>query len=123
MLTRGQLKKTLGTDVQADVPSKMSLTEAQRLYDVYHVVIEQGDHCRSHDHRVKASWREMLGQKVIHLADYQLLAETVVSAIQVAEGADHSTAAKGWGAGAQNVIERAVASLPRGVPAARRLGA
>jgi hypothetical protein len=100
-----------------------SLAEARRLYDVFHVVIEQGDYACGCLHRVHTRWRETLGQNVIHLSDYNLLAETVVSAIQVREGADHATAAKGWSAGAQNVIERAVQSLPRGVPASRQLGA
>lgn len=122
VLTRAQLQKVLGGDVQVDVASAVSLTEARRLYDVFHVVIEEGDYCRTHDHRVKATWREVLGQRVIHLADHKLLAETVVSAIQVAEGADHAVAAAGWGASARGVIERAVSSLPRGVPAPRRLG-
>lgn len=124
MLTRDHLKRFLGTDAEADVSSKTSLSEAQRLYDVYHVVIEQGDYAKEHPHRVTSSWRELLGQRVIQLADYQLLAETVVSAIQVAQGADAVSAAGGWGksVGSANVIERAVSSLPRGVPAPRQLG-
>jgi hypothetical protein len=124
VLTRDQLQRVLGAAPETDCPSRQSLTEAQRLYDVFHVVIEQGNYCKGHDHRVKATWRELLGQRVIHLADYTLLAETVVSAIQVAEGADHASAATGWGGspGAQNIIGRAVSSLPRGVPAPRQLG-
>ena len=126
-LTRPQLLRIQGDAFAGEgdaFPSRQSLTEAQRLYDVFHVVIEEGSYCRGHDHRVKAAWRELLGQKVIHLADYHLLAETVVSAIQVTEGADHGTVAKGWGGspGAENVIGRAVSSLPRGVPAPRQLG-
>lgn len=127
MLTREQLTRIIGAGLVPEGgpwPSRQSLTEAQRLYDVFHVVIEEGSYCRGHEHRVKSSWRELLGQKVIHLADYNLLAETVVSAIQVAEGADHAAVAKGWGGspGAENIIGRAVSSLPRGVPAPRQLG-
>jgi hypothetical protein len=125
-LTLAQLRKVLGDNglqEARDMSASDSLAEARRLYDVFHVVIEQGDYACGRLHRVHTRWRETLGQNVVHLSDYNLLAETVVSAIQVREGADHATAAKGWSVGAQNVIERAVQSLPRGVPAPRQLGA
>lgn len=127
VLTRDQLRAVLGNTVSpegGDWQSRASLTEAQRQYDVFHVIIEEGNYAREHSHRVQTCWRELLGQKVISLADHKLLAETVVSAIQVAEGVDHATAAKGWsgGVGAENVIGRAVQNLPRGVPAPKQLG-
>lgn len=127
-LTRGELTRVLGDNgLQEAQPTTLaadSLREARRLYDVFHIVIEQGDYASGHLHRVHSRWRETLGQNVIHLADYNLLPETVVSAIQVREGVDHATAAKGWGGsvGAENIIGRAVSSLPRGVPAPRQLG-
>jgi hypothetical protein len=122
-LTRDQLGKFLSAAPEADVDSRQSLTEAQRLYDVFHVVVEEGNYARGHADSVKLSWHEMLGQKVIHLADHRLLAETVVAALQVAEGTDHATAASGWGAAADKTIGNAVRNLPRGVPAPRQLGA
>lgn len=125
-LTIAELKRVFGDtglgEAHGVTKAADSLLEARRLYDVFHVIIEQGDYASGHGDRVKTRWRETLGQNVIHLADYHVLAETVVSAIQVREGVDHATAAKGWSAGAQNVIERAVSSLPRGVPAPRQLG-
>lgn len=108
--------------LEVDVPSSLSLQAAKRKYDVYHVVIEQGDYASHNPDGVKASWRKALGQHVIHLSDYKLLAETLVAAIQVAAGEDHAVAASGWGAAAGKVISRAVADLPRGVPAPRQLG-
>jgi hypothetical protein len=121
-LDRAKMKGILGYSLEADLPSKLSLEEAQRKYDVYHVVIEQGDFARRSSATVKKSWNAMLGQHVIYLSDYKLLAETIVASIQVAAGEDHATAASGWGAAATPVISRAVANLPRGVPAPRQLG-
>lgn len=123
VLTKDQLKRFLGYSPEVDVSAKTSLEEAQRLYDVYHVVIEEGSHARAHMPRVRNSWSALLGQKVIYLSDYKLLAQTIVSAIQVAEGADTTAAISGWGSHAKNVIGNAVSNLPRGVPAPRRLGA
>lgn len=123
VISAKHIERFLGYQVQADVPSKLSLEEAQRKYNVFHVIIEQGNHARLNLPRVQNTWRDMLGQHVISLPDYNLLAETIVSAIQVAEGEHHSTAASGWGGGAATgIISSAVSNLPRGVPAAKQLG-
>lgn len=122
-LTKSQLEKFLGYSPEADVPSATSLEEARRLYDVFHVVIEEGDHARRYPKAVRDSWTNLLGQRVIFLPDHKLLAQTIVSAIQVAEGADASTAASGWGGRASSVIGNAVSSLPRGFTTTKRLGA
>jgi hypothetical protein len=122
-LTKNQLEKFLGYSPEADVSSATSLEEARRLYDVFHVVIEEGDHARRYPKAVRDSWTNLLGQRVIFLPDHKLLAQTIVSAIQIAEGADTSTAASGWGGRASSVIGNAVSSLPRGFTTTKRLGA
>jgi hypothetical protein len=122
VLKRDQLKRFLGSAPETDVASRVSLEEAQRLYDVFHVVIEEGDYAKRALERVRRSWASLLGQRVIGLPDHRLLAQTIVSAIQVAEGADTAAAIKGWGARAESIIGGAVQNLPRGVPAPRMLG-
>lgn len=118
------LQRVLGYSPQADVSAAESLTEAQRLYDVFHVIVQEGNYASGHLDTVRKKWAALLGQKVIHLADHRLLAETVVAAIQVAEGTDHAKAAHGWGGTAsEKIIRGAIESLPRGVPAPRQLGA
>jgi len=122
-LTQDQINKFLGYRPQVGYPSAMSLEEARRKYEVFHVVIEQGDYASRYLDRVKTAWTKLLGQHTIFLSDYNALAETIVSAIQVAEGVDASTAAKGWKSPAtEKIVGRAVSSLPRGVPAPKMLG-
>lgn len=123
-LSGPKLQQFLGGSRREGLDSRATLTEAQRLYDVFHIVIEEGDYARRASDQVRKSWNAMLGQRVIHLADHRLLAETVVSALQVAEGADHALAASGWGSGpaTRNLINSAIQNLPRGVPAPRQLG-
>lgn len=111
--TRDQIKRFIGDDMQVDMSPREMLQHAQRSYDVFHIVIEEGMHARRHLDRVMGSWGDLLGQHVIKLADHKKLAETIVSAIEVVEGADASISARGWGAGAK-VVEEAVAHLPKG---------
>lgn len=112
-LTREQIKRFLGDDIEANLSTKDLLEMAQRAYNVFHIVIEQGNHCKYNRDKVMSSWTALMGQRVIPLSDYTKLAETIVSAIEVAEGNDADTATSHWGAAA-SVVHRAVKSLPKG---------
>ncbi len=112
-ITKAQIKQFIGDDIEADLSTQDLLQLAQRTYDVHHVIIEEGSHARSHMSAVVESWQALLGQRVIRLKDHRKLAETIVSAIEVAEGRDAAESAKGWGSGA-SIVHDAVKSLPRG---------
>lgn len=111
-LTRAQIKTITGDDVEVDMTTSELLALAQRTYDVFHVVIEEGSYARSNIDRVMASWTPLLGQHVIRCSDHTKIAEVIVSAIEVAEGADADAVAKGWGAGVDSVILAAIKDLP-----------
>lgn len=113
-LTRTQIKNICGDDVQADMTPAGMLSIAQRSYDVFHVVIKEGNHARSHLDRVVSSWQALLGQRVILLDDHKKLAETIVSAIEVAEGVSAADSAKAWGGSTTAVVLEAVKNLPAG---------
>lgn len=113
-LSPEQIKDICGDVTQPKALTSRALLQlAQRTYDVFHVVILEGSHARTYKDRVVSSWTKILGQHVIQLADYTKLAETIIAAIEVAEGADAASAAKGWGTGSA-VIHEAVKHLPRG---------
>lgn len=112
-LTKDQLKRFIGDDVEAELTTQDLLQLAQRTYDVYHIVVLEGNHARGAKAEVMRGWTELLGQRVIPLADHKKLAETIVSAIEVAEGADPVAVAGSWGHGAA-VIHDAIKALPKG---------
>lgn len=113
-LTQAQIKQFCGDDLQNELSTRDMLELAQRLYDVYHVVIKEGDYARGHLGRVKQTWGDLLGQHVILLDDHNQLAETIVSAIEVAEGRDADESAARWGGAAARVVHDAVKGIPKG---------
>jgi len=108
-LTVDQIQEITGDTLERQISSEEMLRDAQRKYDVFHVIIQEGDHAKAHPDRVRASWASMLGQHVIPLADHTKLAETIVSAIEVAEGRDAKEVTRVWG----RVVHDAVKALPR----------
>jgi len=111
-LTPDQVKRVCGDDIQTSLDAKSLLELAQRSYNVFHIIIEQGNCARANLSPVQKAWRDLMGQHVISLSDYTKVAETIVSAIQVAEGDTALNATKGWGAGSKAVHE-AVKNLPQ----------
>jgi hypothetical protein len=85
------------------------LADAQRMYDVFHIVIAEGSHARSHADRVRSSWNKILGQHTIWLSDYKKLAETIISTIEVVEGRDAKVVTAKFG----GAVLDAVKHLPK----------
>lgn len=108
-LTKEQIKEFIGDDIEREMPPEEMLAEVQRMYDVFHIIIEEGSHARSHPDAVRNSWTNILGQHVIRLADHKKLAETIVSTIEVVEGRDAAEVTKKWG----SVVYDAVKALPK----------
>jgi hypothetical protein len=114
-LTKEQVERICGDTLEAKLSTRDMLELAQRSYEVYHIIVAEGNYARSHLNSVKRSWQDLLGQHVIVLEDHTKLAETIVSAIEVAEGRDAADSTAGWGAGG-HIVHDAVKHLPRRAP-------
>jgi len=93
------------------------LTAVSRKYEIFHVIVEEGNHARSRPKEVFNAWKEVLGQRVIRLADHTKLAEVVVSAIQVAEGADHDEVEKSWDGSTSIIVGKAIKDIAKATEA------
>lgn len=103
-LTAEQIKRVIGDEQPLGSLKTADLLEAaQGLYDVYHIVIEQGSHASRYLPEVMRSWTPLLSQRVIRLSDYTKLAEMIISVMQVAEGADAGAVASKWGVAADAI--------------------
>ena len=108
-LTIDQIERFIGAKPERKQSSAEMLADAQRSYDVFHIIIEEGDYARSHKDRVIESWSKILGQHVIRLSDHKKLAETIVSTIEVVEGRDAAEVTKKFG----TEVFTAVKHLPK----------
>lgn len=107
-LTADQIQRFIGDRIEHEQSSSDMLADAQRSYDVFHVIIKEGSHARSELPAVVSSWTALLGQHVIQLADHRKLSETIVSTIEVVEGRNAATVTADFG----SVVYDAVKHLP-----------
>lgn len=107
-LRKEHLQAFLGGEVANDVSGAEALAMAQTTYRVFHVMVEEGNHYRSHGDHVRRKWLDLLGQNAIPLSDHTKLAEVIVSAIQVAEGMNKEAVARSWSGDTSVVVHRAI---------------
>lgn len=109
-LRRNELERIFGQRFERGLSARECLSLAERSYEVFHVVIMEG-YAGTGLSTVLRSWERLLPGRILILQDHRRLAETVVSAIQVAEGADPASVAGSWGADAGPVVARAIRDL------------
>jgi hypothetical protein len=95
-ISRRNLARVFGDAVEADLGSPDLLRMAQRRYEVFHIVLTDVGYAVSERSRVMESWLPLLGERVLACDDHNRIAEVIVSAIQVAEGADPLGVAGSW---------------------------
>lgn len=111
-LTRAQIKRFIGDDVERDYTSAELLHMARKMYHVFHVIIEQGHHCSyGRLSTVQAGWKNLMGQTVLSVSDHTKLSEVIVSAIQVVEGANKADVIKSWSGDTSLVVADAIKDL------------
>lgn len=115
-LQAAKIRHFMGGEADADLDGAHLLAMAQATYEVFHVLVEEGDHASRYPEKTRSEWAELIGQNLIPLADHRRLAEVVVSAIQVAEGHDRDKVAKSWGGDTSVVVARSIRDVATVAP-------
>ena len=114
ILRSASIEQFLGEKPQTDFSPEDLLAMVSRMYEVYHVMIEEGNHYSTYGKEVTNAWTKLLGQRAIHCSDHTKLAEIIVSAIQVHEGTDKAAVVSSWkDSKTAAVVKRAIDSLDK----------
>jgi hypothetical protein len=109
-VTATQAAKFLGIQTKT-MSAKECVAEVSKTFEVFHIILDEKARLRSSYDRMLREWNDLLPQRVINLADHTKLAETVVSAIQICEGAAKASVAASWDGSTAVVVADAVRSL------------
>jgi hypothetical protein len=83
------LKDILGYTEPADFTAEQLLAEAQRMYHVFHLHInETGYHNSS---AILNPWKKLLGERLLIVEDHNSLAEIIASTVAMVNGVDLKT--------------------------------
>jgi hypothetical protein len=96
-LTKEQIRRYLGDNVSKDLTSAELLKMASQKYDVYHVVIEEGDYARRDKKGVYDSWKKILpDDRIISVKDYTKLPQILVSVLEAHGGKPVADIVASW---------------------------
>ena len=90
-VTTEQLKSVFGPGEYSAMTPEQMLKQAQEMYQVFHIVIEQGNHYRRYPAEVRSSWTNLMGSNVLFLKDSAYLSDLVLATIEIANGKDMQT--------------------------------
>ena len=114
VVTKEQVNRLFGAEVMGDVTAREALAMIAGDWEVFHICLVNEGHCRYDRDGVLDSWRRVLPERTIQLDDVNALAETVVSLIQVTEGAKANDVAASWDGSTSLVVGNALRSLTSG---------
>jgi hypothetical protein len=107
-----QIKRVFGEAEARNLTARDCLAMAERNYEVFHIVLAKEGYARHGLDRVLATWKPLLPERTILLEDVSKLAETVISTIQVTEGANVADVAASWSGSTAVVVANALRGLP-----------
>lgn len=103
------LKKILGYPQSETLTDVQLLEEAQRLYNVYHIHINETSY--KDDPTVLGYWKKMLGERLIILDDYNAVTETIATIIAIQHGVDMTKVISGFGDSIGASVTNALAKI------------
>ena len=107
-----EAKKIMGYGQSENMSAEQLLKEAQRMYNVFHIHVKHGG--GSEESTVCDEWREMLKQNLIILDDYNLVAETIATAVAVISGADKKMVLASFDKSIASTVSTALAHVNTG---------
>lgn len=87
-LTKTQIGSVLNSSGQTDFTSAELYELVSKKYEVFHLIIEEGNYCRRNKEGVVKSWRDLIGHRAIFVSNHEYVADVILATIRVSEGED-----------------------------------
>jgi hypothetical protein len=103
----------LDDGLERDISSRDLLTMASKGWEIFHIMIEEGSHYKTHPKPTRSAWFDLLGQRAIALCDHTKLAELIAATIEVNEGSDAAIVSNHWTGSTALTIKKSLAALTK----------
>ena len=107
VLTKSQVKEIFGDDIEADLTAEELLTEVTRQYEVFHLIVKDGEA----RYGSVTSWKKLLDERAMEVIDYTKIPEIVEATMEILNGRDADTVSRQWDGSTNMVVQNAVRGL------------
>ncbi|RLF58280.1 MAG: hypothetical protein DRN27_05810 [Thermoplasmata archaeon] len=111
-LSRDVIEQIFGGEAPEGVTDKQLLEEAQRLYNVYHIHVNEASY--RDDPTVLGYWKDMLGERLIIVNDYTAICATIATLIAVQHGVDINDVTSKFDSKIAGLVTTALATVATG---------
>lgn len=108
-ITASELRKIMGYAEAEDLDVKKLLEEAQRMYHVFHIHVNEGGY--RNNASIFKSWKDVLGERFIVLEDHEAIGELIASTVAVIHGVDLKSITKTFDAKTAGLVTTALANV------------
>jgi hypothetical protein len=98
------LRRVFGHAPKAPYQPEALLKAVQERWEVFHLIVGQGDYATRHKEQVRQAWADVLGQRAVWLKDHTKMAQAIVVLLLQAQGKDVKQTVAGWDAHTGDVI-------------------
>ena len=106
------IEQIFGGEAPEGVTDKQLLEEAQRMYNVYHIHVNEASY--RDDPEVLGYWKDMLGERLIVINDYRGICATIATLIAVQHGVDIKDATSKLDDNMKGLVTNALATVNTG---------
>jgi hypothetical protein len=107
-LTKGEIGRFLGDALEADLDINELLTQVNRKYEVFHLMLMEGGSSYS---IAPDKWSSILGERAIKVTDYTKIPEIIVSILEAMSGKDVQEVIDSWDGSTSVVVRDAISGL------------
>ena len=120
------IKKHMGDAQARNFSAEELFTLACAEWNIYHIIIKEGNHASRYFNDVKKSWENIIGvQRTIPLDDHTKAGEVIVSVLELASGKQLKEVADSWDADTSRIIRPSLKSVEAALaagPAPKAIG-
>jgi hypothetical protein len=111
-ITQEQFKKYLNDNQMRTISAQELFDIVSLEWEIFHVVIKEGDHAQRYLKTVVDSWAKVIGlQHLIQLDDHTKLGEIIVSTIELAAGKNIDDIVKTWDGKTADIVVAALSNV------------
>lgn len=108
VLTKNEIQEFFGDTIEADISVEEVLSQVNRQYEVFHLMLEQGGSACQID---RPAWTELLGERAIKVTDYTKIPEIIVSILETMGGKAVEDVVGSWDGNTALVVREAIQNL------------
>ena len=114
------LKQLFGTAEASDLSDQQLLEEAQRTYNVFHIHVNEGSY--RDNPQILGYWKKLLGERLLILDDYNVIAETIATAVALVHGVDMQDILASFDKKTASSVQQALGAVQQGLATTKKAG-